>query len=227
LIRATRLKVEESRWRKIYERYRDATMIPRQAYLDNVAIAARVARDPALFNDCVVECGTWRGGMSAGLRDVMGDHRTYHFFDSFSGLPPAKNIDGKSALRWQADTAAPTYFDNCTASEEEFRAVIARAGGSLSNCKIHSGFFADTVGTSDTGPIAILRIDGDWYDSTMACLEALFPRVVAGGIVIIDDYGTWDGCTRALHDYLSAQKRPEAIERFGRSAVPYLRIHDV
>jgi O-methyltransferase len=224
LLRSTHRIIDGRRRRAIYERYRDASMIPRQAYLDNLAIASRAARDPALFTGCVVECGTWRGGMSAALREVMGAHRIYHFFDSFSGLPPAKEIDGKSALRWQADKTAPTYFDNCTASEEEFRSVLARAGKSLSNCKIHKGLFADTVPTSETGPIAILRIDGDWYDSTMTCLETMFSRILPGGIVIIDDYGTWDGCTRALHDFLSAHKRPEAIERFGRSAVPYLRI---
>ena len=60
----------------------------------------------------------------------------------------------------------------------------------------------------------------------MICLAALLPRVMTGGVVIIDDYGTWDGCTRAVHDYLSAHKRREPIERFGMSRIPYLQIRE-
>jgi hypothetical protein len=202
-------------------------MIPRQAYFDNLAIASLIALDPRLADHSVVECGTWKGGMSAGLIEILGSRRPYHFFDSFSGLPDAQPIDGDGALQWQANKAGVTYFDNCTASEEEFRQTLDRARADPLMCAIYKGLFSETVAKAPTGSIALLRIDGDWYDSTMTCLEALFPRVSPSGLVIIDDYGTWDGCTRAVHDYLAANKRPEAIERFGLSAVPYLRIRDV
>ena len=59
-----------------------------------------------------------------------------------------------------------------------------------------------------------------------ATIAALLPRMMTGGVVIIDDYGTWDGCTRAVHDYLSAHKRAEPIERFGMSRIPYLQIRE-
>ena len=64
---------------------------------------------------------------------------------------------------------------------------------------IVKGWFSDTVPAfATTQPqIAILRLDGDWYDSTMTALELLFPLVVDRGLVLVDDYGTWDGCTRA------------------------------
>jgi O-methyltransferase len=61
--------------------------------------------------------------------------------------------------------------------------------------------------------IAVLRLDGDWYDSTMLCLEHLFPLVVPGGLMLIDDYYTWDGCARAVHDYLSREQAAERIEK--------------
>src|ERR1700739_3336116 len=78
--------------------------------------------------------------------------------------------------------------------------------------RIRKGWFEDTLSTADfPGGIALLRLDGDWYASTCQALT-LFPRVNEGGIVIVDDYYAWDGCSRAVHDYLSEHARPERIE---------------
>ena len=76
----------------------------------------------------IVECGCWKGGMSAALIEIGGFQRDYYFFDSFEGLPPAKAIDGPAALAWQADTASPSYHDNCTASIDDFRRTVRRTG---------------------------------------------------------------------------------------------------
>ena len=85
----------------------------------------------------------------------------------------------------------------------------------VANPEIHQGWFQTTVPqfARDAAPIALLRLDGDWYESTMTCLEHLFPLVVSGGVVIVDDYGTWDGCSRAVHRYLADNDRPESILR--------------
>jgi O-methyltransferase len=71
----------------------------------------------------------------------------------------------------------------------------------------HVGWFQDAIPADhqDIGPIAILRLDGDWYASTKVCLEYLFDKVVKGGIVIIDDYGTYDGCRRAVDEFMKAK----------------------
>src|SRR5262249_26780462 len=69
--------------------------------------------------------------------------------------------------------------------------------------------------------IAVLRLDADWYDSTIQCLDALYRHVVLGGIVIVDDYYTWDGWTKAVHDFLSANKLPDRI-RQSRTGVCYI-----
>jgi hypothetical protein len=75
------------------------------------------------------------------------------------------------------------------------------------------GWFKETLaGFTPEEPIAVLRLDGDWYDSTMQCLTALYPHVVPGGLIIIDDYFAWDGCSRAVHDYLSQIGALERIE---------------
>src|SRR5437763_4267208 len=94
-------------YRRIYSRYREFTMIPHSVYIENLRLCERLAPK----NGCIVECGVWRGGMSAGMADILPE-RVHYLFDSFEGLPPAKEIDGLDALRWQSNTASPTYYDN-------------------------------------------------------------------------------------------------------------------
>ena len=63
------------------------------------------------------------------------------------------------------------------------------------------------------GPIAILRLDGDWYESTKVCLEHLFDLVVDGGFVIVDDYGAYEGCRTAVDEYLAGRARRPYLSR--------------
>jgi len=58
------------------------------------------------------------------------------------------------------------------------------------------------------GPIALLRLDGDWYESTKICLDGLYNHVVPGGVVVIDDYGHWEGCRRAVDEFIAGSKHP-------------------
>lgn len=210
--------------KKLYDTYRADTMVDESVFIDNLELAQLIAAQDRLDGLSVVECGTWRGGMAAGLIEILGFERAYHFFDTFAGLPAARQIDGRAALRWQADTSSPLYFNNCTASQDELCSTIRKTEINMNLVTIHKGLFEDTVSVAKTGDIAMLRLDGDWYESTIVCLRALFPRVAAQGIVIIDDYGMWDGCTRAVHDYLSATKRTEPIQRHGRCSVPYIQV---
>ena len=148
--------------------------------------------------------------MIAGMADLIGTSLDYYLYDSFEGLPLAKDIDGEGAIKWQNDTSSDRYFNNCTASIDEAKMVMAMSKA----IKVHyrKGWFHETLAASPPlGPIAILRLDGDWYESTMSCLTHLFPKVAEKGIIIIDDYYTWDGCSKAVHDYLSNHKRTERI----------------
>jgi O-methyltransferase len=84
------------------------------------------------------------------------------------------------------------------------------------------GWFKDTLATFvPPAPIAVLRLDGDWYESTWQCLEALYPHVAPGGLIIIDDYYAWDGCARAVHAYLAQHQLAERI-RQSRAGVAYV-----
>jgi len=184
---------------KYFRRYKDFTMIRANMFADNIKLCKRFSH----IKGDIVECGVWRGGMIAAIADVLKDDtRKYYLFDSFEGLPDAKEIDGNSAIEWQNNKGDSRYFDNCKAEMKFAENAMAKAG--CKNYQLVKGWFKDTLpGFINEKPIAILRLDGDWYESTMECLEALYPKVQSGGLILIDDYYVWDGCARAVHDYLS------------------------
>jgi O-methyltransferase len=184
--------------KSIYEKYSTFTMIDANVYINNLL----VMQECEDIRGCIVECGTWRGGMIAGVADLFGPGRQYFLFDSFEGLPPAKEIDGPSARAWQSDTTGPMYHDNCTAPIEYAERAMARSRATVYS--ITKGWFDKTLpGFEPPEPIAILRLDADWFDSTIVCLESLVRHMSKGGIVILDDYFTWDGCSRAVHHFLA------------------------
>jgi O-methyltransferase len=199
----------------IFRKYQNNTMIYRDHYLDNL----RLADEAAGIAGDVVECGVWRGGMVAGMAEVMGRGRKYFLFDSFEGLPEVTDLDGEAAKRWQADKESPGYFDNCRAEIEQATAAMKMSGADFECVR---GWFDDTIPTFDAADrIALLRLDADWYESTMVCLKHLYPKVVDGGYILIDDYHTWSGCSRAVHDYLSETKSPSRISQTA-SGVAYM-----
>jgi hypothetical protein len=167
-----------------------------------------------------VECGVWRGGCSLAMllaqRSQWGRvERPVYMLDSFEGLPPITPRDGPLAAQWKNGADPANYLDNCKASLEDLKANVATMGFGPQDCTIVPGWFKDTVplvaDALKSRKIALLRLDGDWYDSTLICLEHLAPLVSEGGVVVLDDYYAWDGCARAVHDYLSRHDLPFRI----------------
>ena len=191
-------------------------MIPREVYCANLELCKK----HSAISGYIVECGTWKGGMIGGIALMLGQDRNYMLFDSFEGLPPARNIDGDIAMKWQSNKTSTSYYDNCSAHEKFAHEAMKIAGAK--RVSIVKGWFKDTLPKFFfEDEIAILRMDADWYDSTLEILNNLFPYVKKGGIIIIDDYYTWDGCSRAVHDYLSINKRTERICSY-RKGVCYI-----
>jgi O-methyltransferase len=210
-------RARRKRLQGIYLQVKAYTMVPENVFIDNLELAELYGRGPG----CMVECGVWKGGMSAALAKLFGNDHEYFLFDSFEGLPPAKEIDGEKAIAWQQDKNSEFYFDNCRAGEEFAQEIMQRSG--VKNYKLVKGFFSETLpGFRPPQPIRILRLDGDWYDSTMQCLENLYPHVAQNGLIIIDDYYLWEGCTRAVHDFLSANKLAHPIRQFNDGNVHYI-----
>jgi hypothetical protein len=169
----------------------------------------------------LVECGTWLGGSSLAMllaqKEVFGEVlRPVWMLDSFQGLPPVTRRDGPLAEDWQRGAQPDKFLNNCRVSEDKVREIVSDFGFSQDEAHIVPGWFADTLPRIEpllgSGGIALLRLDGDWYDSTLECLERLEPLVQDEGTVIVDDYYAWDGCARAVHDYLSARDLPYRIK---------------
>ncbi len=201
--------VDGDKYGLIFKTFQDFTMIPREIFISNLKLVQGFSN----IDGAIVECGTWKGGMIAGVATLLNDNREYYLFDSFEGLPDVKEIDGDSAKKWQEDKDSEIYFDNCKANEED-----AKNAMNISNTntyKIFKGWFNETLPSANIkGGIAILRLDGDWYESTMDILNNLFENVNKGGLIIIDDYYVWEGCSKAVHDFLSIKKCSENIRSF-------------
>lgn len=172
--------------------------------------SVRVVRDG--IPGAIVECGVWRGGAALACllaqRAAFGRvERPVFLLDSFEGLPPVTAKDGPLAAAWQTGEDAERFMDNCRAAEEAVRSLLREHGFGAEEAIVLKGWFSETLpGLAERlrgDGLAILRLDGDWYDSTTECLEHLEPLVHEGGTVIVDDYYAWDGCARAVHDYLS------------------------
>lgn len=184
------------------------TMIPKNIYCGNLKIVNSLI--PNIDGD-IVECGVWRGGMIAGIARLLGNSRKYHLFDSFEGLPLAREIDGEAAIQWQNNITGYNYYDNCKAEID-----FAQKAMSKTNTEnyLYKGWFSETLlEFKPERPIALLRLDSDWYESTMDCLRNLYQHVNYGGIILLDDYYTWDGCSRAVHDFLSSIKSVSRVYR--------------
>lgn len=99
-------------------------MVPPPLFADNLALCAEYGVQPGL----VVECGIWRGGMTAAMAELLGPNRVYYLFDSFEGLPPADpEKDGQRGVTYQADRTGPGYLDNCRAEMRFAEAAMRRA----------------------------------------------------------------------------------------------------
>lgn len=211
------------KYTRIYRRNQEYTMMSVRTYVDNLFLMDQWIRKNDLHNGCIIECGTWRGGMSFGLLDVCRSISEFHCFDSFAGLPPAGELDGERARTLQAE--GKLVAGNNNAEKADFMRGLSRFPTELQNkVQVHQGWFNETIPQLQTSrPIAILRFDGDWYDSTMTVLNELFDRVMPNGLIVLDDYGAWEGCSRAVHDFLSQRKAAERIESTWLGRVHYIR----
>ena len=158
--------------------------------------------------------------MAFSLTELFSEITECHF-DLFEGLPPAGEWDGEKAQREQAD--GKLWHNNNTAAIDDFLAGMRPLENSGRQLQAHKGWFEETLPTfSPDKEISVLRLDGDWYESTICILENLYDKVAANGLILIDDYYDWDGCSRAVHDFLSDQKLPERIRQSRFGGVAYI-----
>ena len=176
------------------------TMVGRKR-LDNVRYAVETVLADGVPGD-LIETGVWRGGVTILMRGILeawGDpDRQVWVADSFEGLP-APNVEdypddeghdlsGVSTLMVGADIVRAN-FDRYDLLDDRVRFL--------------EGWFADTLAPAPIEQLAVLRLDGDLYESTMDALVPLYDKVSPGGFVVVDDYGAWEPCRKAVDDFRS------------------------
>ena len=185
------------------------TMIGRERLFALITALRYVSKHKV--DGAVVECGVWRGGaMGAAaltLQD-LGEQRDIYLFDTFEGMSAPtdedKTISGDSAqVEFQEKQTGAESSTWCMASLEDVQANLATLGLDVSAFHFVKGMVEDTIPAGmPEGDIAVLRLDTDWYKSTKHEMDHLFPKLVAGGVLIIDDYGDWAGARQAVDEYL-------------------------
>jgi hypothetical protein len=165
----------------------------------------------------VIETGAWRGGASILVRatlDSLGDDRTVWVADSFQGFHPGDGADSE-AVRLSA-------FDYLAVPVEEVRESFARLGCDR-NVRFVPGFFEDTLAGLSGQRWAMVRLDADTYEPTRLGLEHLYPGLVPGGYLIVDDYGSFQGCRQAVDQFRSAHGITEPLEVVDSTCVRWRR----
>jgi O-methyltransferase len=177
-----------------------------------------------------VECGVWRGGsMQAAARTLIesGDtQRDLYLFDTFEGMPPPSDKDvrrdGASAATLLATTERRQGRGVWAyAGLDDVREGMAEVGYPPERIHYEQGRVEQTIPAQAPDRIAVLRLDTDWYESTKHELDHLYDRLVPGGVLLIDDYGFWQGSRTATDEFLTARQAKLLLLRMssGRIAV--------
>jgi len=198
------------------------TMIGRKR-LDNLHACVVDVLERRIPGD-LLEAGVWRGGAGILMRGILkayGDaERSVWLADSFEGLPKP------DAERYPADAGDRHWEFNeyLAVSEEQVRANFERYGLLDDRVRFLPGWFHDTLPKAPVDPLAILRLDGDMYASTIEALDALYSKLSVGGYLIIDDYGAVPNCKAAVEDFRRKHGITEEIRAIDASGVYWQRV---
>jgi hypothetical protein len=166
----------------------------------------------------LAECGVWRGGSALAMVLVLQElgvaDRDIFLYDTFEGMTEPTRHDttrfGEDApVTWRKGQAAGTqpwgdFFSTTQFNEQGVRELMDSTGYPSSRVHLVRGPVETTLPDRAPATLALLRLDTDWYESTRHELHTLYPRLSPGGVLIIDDYGHWDGCRRAVDEYFGA-----------------------
>jgi O-methyltransferase len=210
------------RYREKIQRY-TMTSIERQYNLFKALNYVHRANIPGSF----VECGVYRGGSSLLAAMVfadLGEKRDLWLYDTFAGMTPPTEHDFKRGSNLEA--TRQSFIQNqkddhnewCYAGLEDVKSCIATSHYTESLVHYVVGDILKTIPDQLPDRIAILRLDTDFYDSTKHELEHLYDRLESGGILIIDDYGSWEGARKAVDDYFDAVDNPPFLARIDETA---------
>jgi hypothetical protein len=158
----------------------------------------------------IVECGVWKGGSAMAcaltLLDLKSIGRRIYLYDTFKGMsePTERDIEhhtNTAAHSTWSKMQANQYNEWCYAPLNEVHRNLASTGYPEENLCYVEGKVEDTIPATLPSQIALLRLDTDWYESTYHELKHLYPLLVKNGVLILDDYGHWEGAKSAADQY--------------------------
>jgi O-methyltransferase len=209
----------------VYQRVKSYTLTgPERVYA--LAQAVRYVAENEIPG-AVVECGVWKGGsimaVALTLLGLGRQDRDLHLFDTFEGMPEPTDLDVShdgtaAAADFERTKISDDSSEWCRASLDLVLQAVRSTGYDPSRIHLVKGKVEDTIPESAPERIALLRLDTDWYDSTRHELEHLFPRLSRGGVIIIDDYGHWQGARQATDEYLAKNRIPLLLNRIDYTA---------
>ena len=158
-----------------------------------------------------VECGVWRGGSAMMIAlTLLESGRTQDnifLFDTYEGMPEPspedRRYDGTDSRATWEEAQRDTHNNWCFASLDDVQENMRKTTYAPERLHFIKGKVQDTLTSSAPGSIALLRLDTDWYASTKHELQVLYPRLAKGGILILDDYGEWEGVRQAADEYFA------------------------
>ena len=180
-----------------FRRVRSMTMVSHRR-LRSLQEAVRYVVAKNIPGD-IVECGVARGGSAAVMAltlQQLGARRRLWLFDTFSGLPQPNSADPDYEI-------ARNYAGHYGTSIDTIRASFERLGISTTEIEFVPGLFQHTLSGSNVSQIALLHVDGDWYESVRTTLESFYDRVSSGAVIQFDDYGYWLGAQKAVDEFIN------------------------
>ena len=169
-----------------------------------------------------VECGVWKGGscmmMAYMLKNLKNSSRKIYLYDTFEGMSAPTSIDkvagGQEAvdLLEKSDRGDPNSIW-CYSTIEEVKSNVQLTGFPTENFVFVKGKVEDTIPQTIPEKIALLRLDTDWYESTLHELTYLYHLLEKNGVLIIDDFGFWEGAKKAVVEFFSSKKIFPIINR--------------
>lgn len=218
-----KIQIEDEEFRGLLEIVRPYTMLSIERLYTLFTHAKRICTENLPGN--FIECGVAAGGSSALLAYIIKRYsrqpRWLYAFDSYSGMPPATAVDIHSGVAAD-DTGWGT--GTCAAPEDSVREACSKVGA-LDVLRTVKGYFEETLPqTRDhVGMIALLHLDGDWYESTKAILHNLYDHIVDDGYLQVDDYGYWEGCKKAIHEFEAERKVRFGINTIDGTGVWFIK----
>jgi hypothetical protein len=213
--------------REILERVKPYTLTSPERLIAVMDATSHVVRREV--PGALVECGVWRGGSVLAAIEVLlrlgVTDRDIYLYDTFEGMTAPSELDTSSFERersaldeWKryelhGRRAWDWAFGEDVFSLDDVRDLLHNTSYPTERVRFVVGPVEDTIPDQRPDRIALLRLDTDWYESTRHELMHLYPTLSEEGVLIIDDYGHWDGARRAVDEYFATEAEPLLLAR--------------